>query len=263
MYQRKISILLSGVGLTLSLAGCGTAAKDTVAEETGEAKEALAGQVYNVLGDTSCPSGYTLASPEEVRDNASTVCGMLGAWDIARLANGGSMDGPAYGCTIRTYDARGMGNSVCKQVQQFTEVLGDGSCPAGLTLVSPLVARASQSDICSQLGTWDIVRLANGGAMDGPGYGCGIRDLDTRTMGNTLCAQMTFTEVLGDTPCPPGTALLSPTEAEARQSEVCALLAPWDVARLAGGGAMDGSGYGCGIRYWDTRSLGNALCQAL
>lgn len=263
MNQRKISVLLSGVGLALSLAGCGTPAQDTPADTSRESQASLAGQVSNVLGDTACPSGYTLASPEEARENQSTVCAMLGTWDIVRLANGGSMDGPGYGCSVRTMDSRGMGESLCKQVQQFTEVTGDGVCPAGLTVVSPLVARASQSDICSQLGTWDIVRLAGGGSMDGPGYGCDIRDIDERPVGETLCAQLTFVEVVGDQPCAPGTALLAPTEAEARQGEVCALLDTWDVARLAGGGAMDGPGYGCGIRYWDPRPLGNALCQAL
>jgi hypothetical protein len=66
-------------------------------------------------------------------------------------------------------------------------------------------------------------------------------------------------EVVGEE-CPPGTALLSFAEASARRDEVCRQLGQWDVARLAGGGAMDGSGYGCGAREKDARPLGNALC---
>ncbi|TSC32763.1 hypothetical protein [Corallococcus sp. Z5C101001] len=266
MRKSLVVSLVSCVSLAVSSVGCGAPAESTEGgqkDTAAQASAALAGAVTVVLGDTACPSGYTLASPEEARANSSAICAQMGTWDIARLANGGAIDGPGYGCGVRTFDARGLGNSICKQVGTASESLGDGVCPSGLTLVSPLVARTNPSGFCATLGTWDVARLAGGGSMDGPGYGCGIRDVDTRGLGNSLCAQMSFVEVLGDKPCAPGTALLSPQEARARSAEVCAKLAPWDVARLAGGGSMDGSGYGCGIRDWDTRTLGNALCQSL
>lgn len=99
--------------------------------------------------------------------------------------------------------------------------------------------------------------------MEGPGYGCVIHDADTRSLGHTACAQLSFARAIGDQPCPAGSALISPTEARARQAELCSQLNTWDIARLDGGGSMEGPGYGCTIRDSDTRSLGHALCGAL
>jgi hypothetical protein len=65
----------------------------------------------------------------------------------------------------------------------------------------------------------------------------------------------------GDDPCPGGYSLLSVGEAQANQTTACNALSPWDIARLAGGGSMDGSGYGCGIRSSDTRHLASSLCR--
>lgn len=64
---------------------------------------------------------------------------------------------------------------------------GDERCPAGAALLSLEEARAHARAICSALPDWHIVRLANGGSMDGPGYGCGIRDDDERGLGHSLC----------------------------------------------------------------------------
>lgn len=64
----------------------------------------------------------------------------------------------------------------------------DGLCPAGQLPISPAEARSDARDICGALGTWDIARLAGGGSMDGPGYGCKIRDHDARALGHTICA---------------------------------------------------------------------------
>ncbi|WP_437945037.1 hypothetical protein WME98_29205 [Sorangium sp. So ce296] len=230
--------------------------------EVAEASFAL-GVATRVVGDTACPTGYSLATPAEALANQAAVCSKLGTWDIARLSGGGSMDGPGYGCGIRSTDTRSLGHSVCKQAVQFTRGIGDGVCPSGYTVANSMVARANQSSICSTLGTWDIARLAGGGSMDGPGYGCGIRDADSRSLGNTVCVQLDFVRPVGDKPCPAGSALISPQEARARQAELCGKLGTWDIARLDGGGSMDGPGYGCAIRDSDTRTLGNALCGAL
>ena len=99
--------------------------------------------------------------------------------------------------------------------------------------------------------------------MHGPGYGCEIRDVDTQTLGHTACVQLDFVRPIGDQPCPAGSALISPQEARARTSELCDLLDEWDIARLDGGGSMQGPGYGCTIRDSDTQELGHALCGAL
>lgn len=69
----------------------------------------------------------------------------------------------------------------------YQEVSGVDPCPAGNTLLTVAEAQANQSAVCGVIGTWDIVRLAGGGSMDGAGYGCGIRSSDTRTLGSVLC----------------------------------------------------------------------------
>lgn len=65
---------------------------------------------------------------------------------------------------------------------------GDGLCPAGQAPISPVEARADLAATCNSLGTWYIARLAGGGSMDGPGYGCKVRSYDDRALGHTLCA---------------------------------------------------------------------------
>lgn len=65
---------------------------------------------------------------------------------------------------------------------------GDGLCPAGQLPITPARAQADADRICSSLGPWHIARLAGGGSMDGPGYGCTIRPYDGRDLGHTLCA---------------------------------------------------------------------------
>jgi hypothetical protein len=60
-------------------------------------------------------------------------------------------------------------------------------CPSGQTLVTVAEAVANREAVCAKLGRWDIVRLAGGGSMDGPGYHCGTRDVDDRSLGGVLC----------------------------------------------------------------------------
>ena len=67
-------------------------------------------------------------------------------------------------------------------------VQGDGSCPTGRTLLDLPQATANQQEVCKALGQWYIARLAGGGSMDGPGYGCKIRPADERSLGHSLCA---------------------------------------------------------------------------
>jgi ABC-type amino acid transport substrate-binding protein len=69
--------------------------------------------------------------------------------------------------------------------------------------------------------------------------------------------------VQGDGTCPAGWLPLSVGAAQANKSTACGVLAQWDIARLAGGGSMDGAGYDCQIRASDTRTLGNSLCIRL
>lgn len=140
--------------------------------------------------DGVCPAGFELVTPADARANATEACNALGTWYIARLAGGGSMDGPGYDCKIRDTDTRALGNSLCRKVASRPKFLAsdsDGVCPGGYVLASASEARENKAEACGVLGTWYIARLAGGGSMDGAGYDCKIRDTDTRGLGNSLC----------------------------------------------------------------------------
>lgn len=76
------------------------------------------------VGDGVCPTGYRLAQLSEVRASPSAACNALGQWYIARLAGGGSQDGPGYACKNRESDSRTLGHSLC--------VKGDAPLPGAL-----------------------------------------------------------------------------------------------------------------------------------
>ncbi len=143
----------------------------------------------------------------------------------------------------------------------FKAVKGDGQCPSGYVIATPDNARNNQNQACAALGTWYIARLAGGGSMDGSGYNCKIRDKDSRGLGDTLCLRLEFKASKGDGTCPTGLTLATPQETRANQNKACAALGTWSIARLAGGGSMDGSGYNCKIRDKDSRNLGDSLCK--
>lgn len=67
------------------------------------------------VGDGVCPTNANLLTYDEAKADTQNVCAKLGLWYIARLAGGGSMDGPGYNCKIRRQDTRKLGNSLCKQ----------------------------------------------------------------------------------------------------------------------------------------------------
>jgi hypothetical protein len=70
------------------------------------------------IGDNSCPAGYTLATYSDAVNDTSLICSVLNTWDIARLAGGGSFDGPGYSCRFRALDSRSLGHSLCKPASQ-------------------------------------------------------------------------------------------------------------------------------------------------
>lgn len=91
-------------------------------------------------GDGVCGDGYRLATYAEASDNRQAACDVLGQWYIARLAGGGSMDGPGYQCKTRKSDDRKLGNSLCVKEEAgmgmdtgyyyrlTTQFRGDGMC---------------------------------------------------------------------------------------------------------------------------------------
>jgi hypothetical protein len=85
--------------------------------------------------------------------------------------------------------------SLVKMTLNFLLVEGDDpGAPEGYQLLTPDEAREFLADMQSQ-GVldkleWGIIRLANGGSMDGPGYGYKIRDEDDRDLGHSLYVQI-------------------------------------------------------------------------
>lgn len=76
-----------------------------------------AGQRFvDAKGDGVCPRGYVLASPNFARAHQNQACRALGRWYIARLAGGGTMRGWGYGCKIRNFERRGVGDSLCVRI---------------------------------------------------------------------------------------------------------------------------------------------------
>ena len=92
--------------------------------------QALALDVEVVQGDGRCPAGRTLLDYAQATANEQEVCKVLGEWYIARLAGGGSMDGPGYVCKIRRADERSLGHSLCvAQAQPDCATGRDSSIP--------------------------------------------------------------------------------------------------------------------------------------
>lgn len=48
----------------------------------------------------------------------------------------------------------------------------------------------------------------------------------------------------------------------AKRTELCAFMGKWDIVRLAGGGSIVGSGYGCVINLNDTRNIVWLMCES-
>ena len=158
--------------------------------------------ITNVHADTrkvagqNCPHGYTHVSYNDVKANPRRFCSKLAQWDIARLANGGSMDGAGYKCKFRPSDSRQLGHSLCKTKRKVRpnkavnaiKVQGS-SCPKGYRHASYKQVSKNPKAFCSKLAQWDIARLANGGSMDGAGYQCKYRPSDSRQLGHSLCVK--------------------------------------------------------------------------
>lgn len=88
----------------------------------------------------------------------------------------------------------------------------------------------------------------NEGRIDFRGYLSNFEDRILRASGET---------------CPSGFSLVTYKEAIENKDVLSRKLETWDIARLAGGGSMDGSGYNSKIRQEDERGLGHSLCKRL
>ncbi|WP_338848328.1 glycosyl hydrolase family 18 protein [Massilia sp. W12] len=147
-----------------------------------------------------------------------------------------------------------------------SEVNGQ-SCPAGSSVVSYAQAQQNKTEYCKVLGKWSIVRIANGGSMDGSGYGCGIKASDSRNLGSILCADTQTptpppqVQYVKAKTCPGNYVGLSYADVAADKKRYCAMLGAQDVARLSQQASLSGSGGNCTLQQNDARELNSALCK--
>lgn len=148
------------------------------------------------------------------------------------------------------------------------EVSGQ-SCPAGSVAATYAQAVQNKTEYCAALGKWNIVRLANGGSMDGSGYGCGAKQSDSRGLGSILCVDNAVPptptsgseQYVAAKTCPGNYVPVSYADAAANKSKYCALLGAQVVARLGNQGSLSGSASNCTLLSNDTRDLPGSLCK--
>lgn len=63
---------------------------------------------------SQCPSNYQHVSAAKVNQNNDTYCQMIPQWGIVRLADGYSISGSGYKCTVLTNDTRPLNYSLCE-----------------------------------------------------------------------------------------------------------------------------------------------------
>ena len=132
----------------------------------------------------ACPSGYHHLTYASATENQSAACSNLSTWDIARLDGRGSMSGSGYGCGLIQNDTRNLGHSLC--VPDTLKATGE-KCPTGYYPMTREEASANLGASCGLLSTWDIARLSHTGSLSGGGYGCGLINNDTRSLGHAVC----------------------------------------------------------------------------
>ncbi|WP_437784598.1 hypothetical protein [Sorangium sp. So ce1097] len=154
------------------------------------------------------------------------------------------------------------------QAVEYGVYEGDG-CPAGYAPLTPLDAFWTFLVSCDELPYSGVFRLADGSSIDGPWNNCQQNANDTRQLEYTLCKPnyqlfdiggTTFAVVRGGEQCLDGFEHVDFATASAYSEEICTHVGYWGIARIGGGGSIDGVGYGCGIRATDPRPLGDAIC---
>lgn len=140
-------------------------------------------------------------------------------------------------------------------------------CPTGWSVATYAQALQNKSEYCAALGTWNITRLANGGSMDGKGYGCGAKQTDNRGLGSILCVDNALppsdpnVQYVKSKTCPGNYVPLSFADVSANKAKYCSMLGAQDVARLANQASLSGSGGNCTLLNNDSRDLSASLCK--
>jgi hypothetical protein len=150
-------------------------------------------------------------------------------------------------------------------VVEFKAVQGDGvQCPSGYEAVSAFAALNYKDAACRAIGADAGARLSDKAAMSGASGGCNIYSAKIdKKIPTTLCYRVEFKETEGDqgAKCPSNMRLATVAEAVAFNKQACnALSAKYNIARLASGGSIGGSGYDCVVHGSDTEGKGHSLC---
>ncbi|WP_437646922.1 hypothetical protein [Sorangium sp. So ce362] len=154
---------------------------------------------FGVYEGETCPAGYTpLTIADAFWTFAFTGCNELPYSGVFRIADGNSMDGPWNNCQQNAEDTRELDYILCKPNYElfdigettFAAVRGGGQCLEGFEHVDFATVSAYSAEICTHVGYWGIARIAGGGSIDGPGYGCGFRATDSRELGDSICVEI-------------------------------------------------------------------------
>ncbi|WP_437304275.1 hypothetical protein [Sorangium sp. So ce388] len=154
------------------------------------------------------------------------------------------------------------------QAVEYGVYEGEG-CPAGYTPLTQLDAFWTFVASCDELPYSGVFRIADGSSIDGPWNNCQQHADDTRELDYTLCKPnyelfeidgTTFAVVRGGEQCLEGFEHVDFATASAYSAEICTHVGYWGIARIGGGGSIDGVGYDCNVRATDSRPLGDAIC---
>lgn len=154
-------------------------AYDTESDEDDECVVAMPVYKVHIKDMDDCPAGMRRLTIEEVIQLKQMLVRQLNQWDIIKVA-GGKIDGYGYGNKITAgHFDNGWGWVFLTQAgfHHYDKVKIDSleEIPTGWRRLTVEEARSGSvaSEIRSNLGTWDIWKLA-GGKFDGPGYGSKI-----------------------------------------------------------------------------------------
>jgi len=219
-----------------------------------------------------CPEGYRYLPREYATLNSDVICDTIEEWGIARLLGGSSLSGTSYDCEEKHFDLRNLGHAVCAKWSVANITIGEESCVENQVTVHPVDIPIYGHKICDMLEEWDIARIGVHGSIDGPGYGCTWHDVDTRSLNNTVCANLAIHDVVvvpikEEDVCGEESSLITVPEVMSKLEKYCNyvqdVVEDTEPVRLSGGASLSKSADECFIHYEDDRELSLALCASI
>lgn len=165
------------------LCGLGWVAAGAYAQTTPVTFDAVKGDSLS-----ACAAGSAPVTPNVAYSYKKEACQAVGDNPGARLADGAAISKTATGCKVTPKDSKPQPVTLCETIS-FKVNSGDGVCPSGMRLATVKEAALFNAEACKALSgnQWYIARLANGGAMGGSGYSCGVTMENPGKLGDSLC----------------------------------------------------------------------------